>query len=101
MKALKDGPVVAAHYVSDQFKFYSSGVFDGEGCDNVDTVNHSVLVIGYDIEAEVPYLILKNSWGKLWGEDGYYKMEIGPLLYTNKGKCLVAGTPFNTIPVLE
>ena len=100
MKALVNGPVIVAHYVSSAFKFYSNGVYDGEGCENIDTVNHSTLLVGYDIQDEVPYFILKNSWGELWGDNGYYKLEIGPLLLTNKGKCLVAGTPFNTIPVM-
>lgn len=90
-----------AHYVSSSFKFYSSGVFDGEGCEEATTVNHATLLVGYDLTAEVPYLLLKNSWGKLWGDEGFYKLEIGPLLETNKGKCLVAGSPFNVIPILE
>ena len=46
-------------------------------------------------------MLFKNSWGELWGEKGFYKMEIGQLLTTNKGKCLVAGTPFNTMPILN
>lgn len=49
MKALKNGPVVVAHYVSSAFKFYSTGVFDGEGCEEIDTVNHSSLLVGYDL----------------------------------------------------
>jgi cysteine peptidase B len=57
--------------------------------------------VGYNLTAETPYLILKNSWGKLWGEEGFYKLEIGPLLETNKGKCLIAGTPFNVLPILN
>lgn len=53
------------------------------------------------MKAEVPYLVLKNSWGTLWGDDGFYMMEIGPLLETNKGKCFVAGSPFNVLPIVE
>lgn len=64
-------------------------------------MNHSSLLVGYDLDADVPYLLLKNSWGKLWGEEGYYKLEIGELLTTNKGKCLVAGTPFNVMPFIN
>lgn len=93
--------MIVAHYVASDFKFYSNGIYDGEGCDGVDTVNHATLLVGYNLEDEVPHLILKNSWGALWGEDGFYKMELGPLLETNKGTCLVAGTPFNVIPILK
>lgn len=63
LRAIQEGPVVVAHYVSDQFKFYSSGVYDGEGCDGIDTVNHSALVVGYNLMANPPYMLLKNSWG--------------------------------------
>ena len=34
IRALQYGPVVVAHFVSEPFKFYSSGVFDGDGCDD-------------------------------------------------------------------
>lgn len=93
--------MIVAHYVSPSFKFYQSGVYDGEGCEGAATVNHSSLLVGYDLSAKVPFLLLKNSWGEDWGEEGFYRMEIGPFLEKNKGRCLVAGTPFNIIPVLE
>ena len=101
LRALKRGPVIVAHYVSSQFKFYSSGIYDGDGCEDIKTVNHASLLVGYDLDSNPPYMLFKNSWGELWGESGYYKMKIGDLLYTNKGLCLVAGTPFNTIPILK
>ena len=80
MKAVNDQPVAVAQFVSSEFKFYAEGVYDGEGCENINTVNHSSLLVGYDLDAEVPYMLFKNSWGELWGENGYYKMEIGELL---------------------
>jgi len=32
------------------------------------------------------YYILRNSWSKNWGEDGYIRMEIG----TGSGTCGIA-----------
>ena len=100
LEAVQEGPVAVAFFVSESFKFYSSGVFDGEGCDSGEYVNHSVILTGYDLDAEVPYFSFKNSWSDLWGDDGYFKMAIGQLSFSNKGLCLLADNPFNIVPEL-
>ena len=101
LHALQNGPVVVALHVSSAFKFYSQGVFDGEGCEKAELVNHAVALVGYNLEAETPYFLFKNSWSELWGDEGYFKMAIGELNRSNKGLCLLANNPFNLVPEVE
>ena len=103
LKALQFGPVVVAHFVSESFKFYESGVFDGRDCSDtpLDFVNHSAVIVGYDLNARIPFFRLKNSWGDDWGEKGYYRMKIGELISGNMGICRLAGTPFAVMPTVE
>jgi len=66
-------------HVSDSFRAYSSGIYDDKECG--DQINHAINAVGYGKENGVQYVIIRNSWGTSWGEDGYMKIaatEDGP-----------------------
>ena len=52
---------------------------------------HAVVVVGYGTENGIDYWLLKNSWGKNWGMDGFFKIQRGVKMLSI-GKYLVTLT---------
>lgn len=72
--ALRLGPVSVAFGASDAFMYYESGIYDG---DCAYDVNHGMAAIGYGSENGVEFVLVRNSWGTYWGEDGYVRIKMG------------------------
>uniref|UniRef100_A0A5B6YKB2 Putative cysteine protease Cp1 n=1 Tax=Davidia involucrata TaxID=16924 RepID=A0A5B6YKB2_DAVIN len=71
-------PVSVAFEVVTGFRFYKQGVYTSNNCGTTPMdVNHAVLAVGYGVQNGVPYWLIKNSWGEDWGDNGYFKMEMG------------------------
>ncbi|XP_048583024.1 counting factor associated protein D isoform X2 [Nematostella vectensis] len=68
------GPAsIAINVNRKSLKFYSGGVYDDPQCPP--NTNHGVVVVGYGVEEGQPYWIVKNSWGKFWGEQGFIRIS--------------------------
>ena len=75
----ENGPLIAAMN-ADHLKSYIGGIFDisQEYCYD-SGINHGVVLVGYgtDKTTNMDYWIVKNSWGKNWGESGYFRIRRG------------------------
>ena len=54
------------------FQMYKEGIFDSTECGT--SLDHAVTAVGYGKENGKEYYIVRNSWGPMWGEDGYIKI---------------------------
>ena len=59
---------------SELFAGYQSGILDDPACGPQRT--GTGLLIGYGSEEGQDYWIVRNSWGKEWGEQGYIRIAM-------------------------
>jgi len=73
-----NGLVAVAINANTNFMHYTSGVFSASAssCDPA-AINHAVTIVGYGTLNNIPYWIVRNSWGSRWGASGYILMQSG------------------------
>ena len=56
------------------FQFYHSGVYYNPKCNSQD-LDHAMTLVGWGSQSQGgDYWVVKNQWGKDWGENGYILM---------------------------
>jgi len=89
--ALKDGPVVCDFQVTEEFVKY--GKIPGDKLniwkDQNDfiQINHAVSVVGWGKQDDTEYWIVRNSWGREWGYDGFFYMKLGDNIMGIESEC--------------
>ena len=90
---LLDGhAVVTTMEVTQDFQFYTEGVFMSDQCQNwhlghyrdyqwteLRPLRHAVVIVGFgtDLTTGLQFWKVKNSWGLLWGESGFFRIVKG------------------------
>ncbi len=88
-RAVSQQPVsVAIEADQPAFQFYKSGIFDTQCGTQLD---HGVLAVGYGTENGMDYWLVKNSWGEVWGDQGYIKLARNT--QAPQGQCGIAMQP--------
>ena len=78
---VENGPLIVA-FNANPLQTYSSGILDLSSAKcSEKIINHTGLLIGYGSSLGIDYWIVKNTWGKSWGESGYFRIRRG------KGTC--------------
>lgn len=97
MRAVQHQPVsVAIQANKRSFQMYKSGVYSDPDCGF--ELDHGVLLIGYgyDKTYNMDYWIIKNSWSKSWGENGYIRIQRN--IDDSRGLCGIAMDP--SVPII-
>ncbi|KAF7257053.1 hypothetical protein EG68_05090 [Paragonimus skrjabini miyazakii] len=103
LELVHGGPFPIGFMVYDDFIHYRSGVYRHTQLENtvhpfypVESTNHAVLLVGYGVDKEtnLPYWSVKNSWGRGWGEDGFFRILRG------SNECGVEGVGVAFDPIL-
>merc|ERR1719471_1721520 len=72
--ALAISPVSVAMLSNGDFYSYRSGIYTGDGdCQCNWSPNHALTAVAYAAD----HFVIKNSWGRSWGDDGYIKIARG------------------------
>ena len=85
---LLEHPIGAAMYTTGILQMYKSGILTDRylNCSKEKfEVNHGIVIVGYgSVEDEKilggrravcnDYWIVRNSWGEMWGQDGFFKL---------------------------
>eukprot|EP00741_Cyanophora_paradoxa_P009203 tig00001484_g8913.t1 len=90
---MNHGPIAAMYEVYEDFLTYKSGVY--AHTTGVFAGRHAIKIIGWGEEGGVKYWLVANSWGKAWGEAGFFRIRRG----TNE--CQIEGHVYGGTPNLQ
>lgn len=71
-----DGPLWVAFKVEEDFYQYSGGIYSPTSISQQYS-GHAVKLVGWGVENGIKYWTIQNSWGPDWGENGFFRIQMG------------------------
>lgn len=89
------GPIsIIFDHLHHSFFQYSKGIYYEPNCIESNEFTHGALIVGFGSENGIEYWTIKNSFGSIWGEKGFFKIA------RNKDNhCLIG--KYAMIPILK
>lgn len=82
------GPVgIAVEAYNPHFQLYRNGILDTTSCGQA--LDHAVDAVGWGTYNGQEYLMVRNSWGTGWGDDGYIYIALN-----DQNICGILSQPF-------
>lgn len=82
------GPVETGFTVYEDFMSYKSGIYSHKSGKMLG--GHAVKIVGWGEEEGVKYWIAANSWSEKWGENGFFRIQVGQCNFEGMA---IAGLP--------
>jgi len=85
----KWGPVATGMRVYPDFYSFDSKnlIYEWNGI-GPQVGGHAISIVGWGIQENKKYWIIRNSWGKKWGDDGYFRMAAGTNMCDIESNCM-------------
>eukprot|EP00927_Polykrikos_kofoidii_P054160 TRINITY_DN48634_c0_g1_i1.p1 TRINITY_DN48634_c0_g1~~TRINITY_DN48634_c0_g1_i1.p1 ORF type:complete len:435 (+),score=71.38 TRINITY_DN48634_c0_g1_i1:94-1398(+) len=84
LEAVIDGPV-AISVAGSTWTTYQQGIFND--CPMNPVIDHAVTLFGYGEEDGENYWLIRNSWGRAWGESGFIRVTRKPTIKQEDADC--------------
>jgi cathepsin X len=81
--SIDSSPLEQGHYVRG--KIVDTQV-DPAGKPFTDT-DHIVGVVGWGVDGDTEYWLVRNSWGRFWGDDGFFRVATGKNVMLIESAC--------------
>jgi hypothetical protein len=85
----KWGPLMSGMKVYPDFYTFNpkTDIYEWNG-EGPQVGGHAVEIVGWGVERDVQYWIVKNSWGTDWGMNGYFRMKRGVDMCEVESNCI-------------
>ena len=74
--------MVTVFYIYSDIYNYKSGIYSKAR--GAYRGKHAVKVVGWGSENGINYWIAQNSWGTSWGENGFFRVQFGQVIFGSK-----------------